>query len=99
VTDLTSEEEKVQQVWEKGKMISGYDKDKYRKDACDAWMRRDKYGDRQSRLGWEMDHIDSSGTDDLSNLRPLQWENNLDKSDKKRLTCVVTSEGDKNVNK
>jgi hypothetical protein len=35
----------------------------------------------------------------LSNLRPLQWENNVDKSDKKRLTCVVTAEGTDNVRK
>jgi hypothetical protein len=96
---MSPTEEEIQQVWEKGKIVADYDPNKYRKDQCDAWIAREKYGDRKSKLGWEIDHIDPNGGNDLSNLRPLQWENNVDKSDKKRLTCVVTSEGTKNVNK
>ena len=38
---------------------------------------------RGSIYGWEIDHIKpkkDGGSDDLSNLRPLQWEANLDTS-------------------
>lgn len=91
-------EEIIQKVWEKGKEVKGYDKNKYRKDDCDAWIQRDKYGNRDSSYGWEIDHISPGGSDDLPNLRPLQWENNVDKSDG-RLKCNITSEGNKNVPK
>jgi len=96
---MSSEEEKIQQGWEKGKVVSNNDPNVYRMDDCGAWISRAMYGKRDSQYGWEIDHIDPNGGDDLSNLRPLQWENNVDKSDKKRLTCVVTAEGINNVRK
>jgi len=96
---MSFSDEKIQQVWEKGKVVSNNDPNIYRKDECGAWINRAAYGKRDSQYGWEIDHINPNGGDDLSNLRPLQWENNLDKSDKKRLTCVVTAEGTNNVKK
>jgi hypothetical protein len=96
---MSFSDEDIQKVWEKGDAVTGQDAGKWRKDKCGAWIGRDKYGNRQSDYGWEIDHIDPDGGDGMSNLRPLQWENNLDKSDKKRLTCIVTSEGVDNVKK
>jgi hypothetical protein len=96
---LSFSEEDVQKVWEKGEIVSGQDPQQWRKDQCGAWIGRASYGKRESPYGWETDHIDSNSGDTLSNLRPLQWQNNLDKSDKKRLTCVVTAEGTNNVRK
>jgi 5-methylcytosine-specific restriction endonuclease McrA len=46
-------------------------------------MRYGEYG-QTSKYGWEIDHIkpvSKGGTDDLSNLQPLQWENNRRKGD------------------
>ena len=91
--------ETIQRVWEKGKIVAGYDPAIWRKDACDAWMRRNQYGSRNSGYGWEIDHIkpgSDGGTDDLANLRPLQWENNASRQDG-RLVCVVISSGNSNV--
>ena len=42
-------------------------------------MKYSDHGDRNSDHGWEIDHIkpaSDGGSDDLINLRPLQWENN-----------------------
>lgn len=93
---MSFSDDKIQKVWEKGKIVSNYNKNKWRKDQCNAWMQRDKYGKRNSKFGWEIDHINPKGGDDLSNLRPLQWENNVATGEGK-LKCVVTSKGNKNV--
>ncbi len=82
------DEDTIQKVWEKGAADFRYSAAAYRKDACGAWMQRNEHGNRQSKMGWEIDHIDPNGRDSLSNLRPLQWENNNAKSDG-RLKCVV----------
>ncbi len=69
-----------------------------RKDECGAWMFRADYGNRRSIYGWEIDHsspVEHGGTDELLNLRPLQWKNNASKQDGK-LTCPVTADGPTN---
>jgi hypothetical protein len=90
---MSFSDEKVQKVWEKGHPDSNNDPNVWRKDDCTAWMKRSLHGNRESEYGWEIDHIDPDKGDDLSNLRPLQWKNNLDKADKKRLLCNVKSDG------
>lgn len=86
-------------VWNKARAVDNYDSSTWRQDKCGAWMKFQFYGNRQSSLGWEIDHIipkDRGGSDNLTNLRPLQWENNAAKSDG-QLRCAVTSEGNRNV--
>lgn len=88
----------IQCVWEKGYIIAGNNPDVWRKDRCGAWIGRIYYGNRDSRYGWEIDHIVpefEGGGDELSNLRPLQWENNASKQEG-RLTCPVTAYGTNN---
>jgi len=89
-------EEMIQKVWEKAKKVENFNPDEWRKDECGAWIGRNKYGNRDSQYGWEIDHISPDGADILSNLRPLQWENNVDKRDG-RLKCNVKASGNKNV--
>jgi len=86
----------IQKVWEKAKIIPSNDPNEWRKDECEAWIARDEYGNRNSQYGWEIDHISPGGSDSISNLRPLQWGNNVDKSDG-RLKCNITSLGTQNV--
>jgi len=95
---MTWSEEMIQKVWEKAKKVENANPDKWRKDECGAWIGRNNYGNRDSQYGWEIDHISPDGADILSNLRPLQWENNVDKRDG-RLKCNVKASGNKNVKK
>ena len=84
-------EEKKLEVWNKGIVVENYDGSKYRHDACGAWIRYADYGDRESPFGWEIDHIYPAALlakrgfaqekiDDIINLRPLNWRNNVSKA-------------------
>ena len=92
-------DDEIEQVWKKGTIVKGVDPTKRRKDQCGAWIKRSEYGNRDSDYGWECDHIkptSKGGEDWLSNIRPLQWENNASRQEG-RLKTVVTAEGDKNI--
>ena len=102
-------EEQIQEAWNRATEVEGYDKSRYRKDACGAWIIRNKFGDTDSLYGWEVDHIvpqsllrekgiSESMIDNSLNLRALQHENNASKSDDyPSYTAVVTSEGTENI--
>ena len=102
-------EDQIQNVWNRATIVEGYDKNRFRKDACGAWIIREKYGDNDSLYGWEIDHIvpkvlleekgySQTDIDNCDNLRALQHENNVSKSDDyPSYTAVVTSEGTENV--
>lgn len=98
---MSFSEEKINAVWDKRQKVlsNGKVSTEWGKDQCDAWIKRSDYGNRKSDYGWEIDHIKTQangGTDELGNLRPLHWENNVAKSDGK-LKCVIISSGDKNI--
>ena len=59
------------------------------------------YGKTESDYGWEIDHIrpkSMMGSDFISNLQPLQWQNNRSKGDNyPSFETVVSSSGNKNI--
>lgn len=83
----------LRQVWQKGKIVSGYNPDFVRKDWCGALIEWKQHGNTNSKYGWEVDHIKPQalgGSNNLSNLQPLQWENNRSKGvNYPRWTCKV----------
>jgi 5-methylcytosine-specific restriction endonuclease McrA len=77
-------------VWLKGKEIPNYDSSIWRWDICGKVMRYSEHGNTASDNGWEIDHIkpvSSGGTDDLSNLQPLNWKTNREKGDQYPWSC------------
>lgn len=76
------DEDVIDAVWQKGESL--WHMDSYKKDMFGTSICRFKYG-KECKNGWVIDHImpvEKGGTDDLSNLQPLYWENNLKKGDK-----------------
>ncbi len=93
--------EQIDAVWTMGRIVNDSDPGSWRKDECDAWIKYSDYNKHNSQYGWEINYIvskENGGSDSLSNLRPLQWENNQLKSSGK-LDCIVTSSGSKNIKK
>ncbi len=75
---------KLDDVWQKGSSVRGKNPDTWRKDSEGNLIRRGSYG-TCGEYGWHVDHIHPKalgGTDNIRNLQPLHWEENLQKGKK-----------------
>ena len=103
------DEEKRKKLWELMPTAEGKDCAKFRLDSCGALMEWDRYGDRQSDFGWEIDHVvpkslltergaTENEIDDEDNLRPMHWKNNDTKSaDYPEYQAKVSYENGRNI--
>lgn len=85
-------EEIIQEVWSNAKEVLNENPNEVRMDKCGARILRKEYGNTNSKFGWQIDHIipvSKGGTDDITNLQALQWENNEAKGDGP-LRCKIT---------
>ncbi len=99
MTDFS--EEIIKSVWQKAIVQANNDPDIFRKDYAGAWIKRSEYGNRNSDYGWEIDHIKpikKNGTDEIDNLCPLNWHNNVKKDEDFPLwKTSYSSQGTKNI--
>ena len=75
----------IDAVWEKRAGKGNAKPNTYCTDIKGNRIKYDDYGNRKSKYGWEIDHIKTEkdgGGDELSNLRPLQWEANVARNKK-----------------
>ncbi len=81
-----AEQQEINDVWAKGRVILGYDSNVWRHDSEGKSIKKDEYG-KTTEHGWEIDHIkplSRRGADTLANKQPLQWLENRKKADKVR---------------
>ena len=81
----------VEKVWKNAITMDNIkiNPDYMRRDKCGDSIIKNDYG-KTEKFGWEIDHIkpvSKGGTDNLSNLQPLYWENNRSKGDKLDWKC------------
>ena len=78
--------DKIDAVWDKAKKVRGENPDNVRQDPYGNMLRKDQFG-RDTRQGWEIDHIkpeSKGGSDAVRNLQAMQTKKNRELGDSLR---------------
>lgn len=73
-----------QAVWNTAQELPDCAPEIWRMDKYGMMIKWSDFGNRNSKYGWEIDHVKpviSGGNDSLENLQPLHWKNNAEKGD------------------
>ena len=83
----------IRAVWNKGWPILGRDPSRCRTDYLGNRIEFEEYGNRNSKYGWELHHhpvpAAAGGSDDIRNLVPLHWRDNVRLGAQTRLSEVL----------
>lgn len=80
----------IEQVWEHGRVVAGYDPTQWRQDECGAWIQRDDYENERSEFGWWIVAVCTGQPDTVSDLRPFHCRNGYDRAND-RAHCMVSA--------
>lgn len=95
ITPKSYTHQELVSVWNKGVIVPGVNPAIRRKDTCGAWIDWLAFGNRDSNVGWEVDHmipLSRGGAHRIDNVQPLHWQNNAKKADGP-LVCAVSARG------
>jgi len=82
----------IEAVWAHGRVVMPEaDADRWRQDACGAWMQREHFGRQNCEFGWKLEKVTPGGEETPDNLRPFHWRNGYDIANG-RASCQVTAD-------
>lgn len=77
-------DEQIEIIWRKGRIIPNFDQNVWRWDDIGNVMFKSAYGQMENKYGWNVDHIvpqSMGGLDVIENLRPLNCYTNSVRQD------------------
>lgn len=85
------DERLMQQIWERGRTIQGWDPTEWRQDACGAWLHRGQYNNADSDYGWRALRVGPGNPGETDSLHPFHWQNSFDVQNGKA-HCRITAD-------
>jgi hypothetical protein len=83
--------ELVQFVWDRARVVPELDAAEWRMDECGAWLQRRHYRDEASEFGWKILDVVADRNDDPETLRPFHIRNSYD-VEHGRPVCLVCAD-------
>lgn len=72
---MTFDEDTIQIIWEKGRVMQDHDATQWRKDECGAWIYREHYGVTDTEFGWKIEKVMPDVSERADSFRPFHHRN------------------------